>query len=161
MAQYTRTTNEATDDEIVVFLIGMRFSKPWRPDAWLPTFTAMPKMLAELSADPGSGLLGYRLTIGAGGPMVVQYWRDHESLYAYANDTSALHRPAWAAFNRRARRVPGAVGIWHETFVVKEFETIYGDMPPTGLAKALGVRTVDARTEGGRRRLAAARRTAA
>ncbi|MBC3192400.1 DUF4188 domain-containing protein [Pseudonocardia sp. C8] len=160
MAQYTRTTNEPADGEIVVFLIGMRLNRPWRVDAWVPVFTAMPKMLAELSKDPGSGLLGHRLVLGAGGPMVIQYWRDRESLYAYANDTGRLHRPAWAAFNRRARRVPGAVGIWHETFVAGEFESIYGDMPPAGLAKALGVRQIDAATEGGRRRLATRRATA-
>ncbi|MEJ8280058.1 DUF4188 domain-containing protein [Pseudonocardia spirodelae] len=159
MAQYDRTTNEPTDDdEIVVFLIGMRLNRPWRVDAWWPVFTAMPRMLAELERDPGSGLLGHRLTVGAGGPLVVQYWRDRDSLYAYANDTTALHRPAWAEFNRRARAVPGAVGIWHETFVVREFETIYGDMPPSGLARALGVRPVDAGSEGGNRRLAASRR---
>lgn len=155
MARYTRTTNEPTDDEIVVFLIGMRFNRPWRVDAWLPAFIAMPRMLAELSKDPDSGLLGYRLTFGGDGPVVIQYWRDRASLYAYAGDTGRLHRPAWASFNRRARRVPGAVGIWHETFVVAQFESIYGDMPPTGLATALGARPIDAATEGGRRRLAA------
>nr|WP_308252821.1 DUF4188 domain-containing protein [Pseudonocardia sp. ICBG601] len=75
----------------------------------------------------------------------------------YASDTTATHRPAWAAFNRRARRYPGAVGIWHETFVAGEFETVYGDMPASGLAKALGVREVDAATDDGRRRLDASR----
>ena len=52
------------DGDLVVFLIGMRINKPWRPDLWLPTFNAMPKMLAELSRDPDSGLLGYRMTFG-------------------------------------------------------------------------------------------------
>lgn len=155
MAQYTRTTHEQHDGEVVVFLIGMRLNRPWRLDAWLPVFTAMPRMLAELSRDPGSGLLSYDMTVGAGGPLVIQYWRDVESLYRYANDTAGLHRPAWAAFNRRVRRVPGAVGIWHETYVSREFETIYGDMPPRGLARALGTRPIDRRTEGGRNRLAA------
>jgi hypothetical protein len=36
------------DGELVVFLIGMRINKPWRPDLWLPVFGAMPAMLAEL-----------------------------------------------------------------------------------------------------------------
>ena len=67
-----RMTHEY-DGELVVFLIGMRINKPWRPDLWLPVFLAMPKMLAELSKDKDSGLLGYRLAIGAGGPFVVQY----------------------------------------------------------------------------------------
>ncbi|ANY09266.1 DUF4188 domain-containing protein [Pseudonocardia sp. HH130630-07] len=153
MAHYARTTSEPTEHDIVVFLIGMRINKPWRPDAWLPAFAAMPRMLAELSADPDSGLLGYRTLIGAGGPLVVQYWRDRESLFSYAVDASGEHRPAWAAFNRRARRVPGAVGIWHETFAVGEFETCYGDMPPAGLALALGTRPVDGRNTDARSRL--------
>jgi hypothetical protein len=58
-------------------------------------------MLAELSKDKDSGLLGYRLTLGAGGPLLVQYWNSHEKLYNYASDRNAAHRPAWAAFNRR------------------------------------------------------------
>ena len=69
----------------MVFLIGMRINRPWRPDLWLPAFAAMPRMLRELSSDPGSGLLGYRLTFGAGGPLVVQYWKSTEELYAYAS----------------------------------------------------------------------------
>ncbi len=130
-----RTTHRHAG-ELVVFLIGMRINKPWRPDAWLPTFMAMPKMLAELSRDPDSGLLGYRLTFGAGGPLLVQYWDSHEKLYAYASARDAEHRPAWTAFNRRARRVPGSVGVWHETYLIDRAETLYVAMPPAGLALA-------------------------
>lgn len=133
-----RTTHDPSGDEIVVFLIGMRLNKPWRPGAWIPVAAAMPRMLRELSRDPDSGLLGYRLVVGADGPAVIQYWRDTESLYGYAADRDRAHRPAWAAFYRRARRVPGAVGIWHETFRVAASESVYGDMPPTGLAAAVG-----------------------
>ena len=121
---------------LVVFLIGMRINRPWRPDLWLPAFMAMPRMLAELASDPASGLLGYRLTIGAGGPLLVQYWKDTETLYEYASRPDAQHRPAWAAFNRRARKVPGAVGIWHETYPVDRAESMYVGMPVAGLAKA-------------------------
>mgnify|MGYP003693751701 CR=1 FL=1 len=39
------------DGDLVLFLIGMRINKPWRPDLWLPVFNAMPAMLAELSKD--------------------------------------------------------------------------------------------------------------
>ena len=124
------------DGELVVFLIGMRINRPWRPDLWLPAFVAMPRMLAELSGDPESGLLGYRLLFGAGGPTVVQYWRSVEQLHAYASRPDALHRPAWTAFNRRARAVPGAVGIWHETYVVDRAESVYVATPPMGLAAA-------------------------
>jgi len=153
-----RTTHQPTD-EIAVFLIGMRFNKPWRPDAWLPAFLAMPRMLRELSQDPDAGLLGFRLLRGERGVTVVQYWRDVASIYAYANDSEREHRPAWAAFYRAAKRVPGAVGIWHETFEVARAESLYAAMPPTGLARAVGVIPVTARnrTAGARMRPESAR----
>ena len=137
MARITsqRSTHRHTGP-LVVFLIGMRVNRPWRPDLWIPAFAAMPRMLRELSADPNSGLLGYRLTFGSGGPLVVQYWRSPEELYAYASQPDAEHRPAWAAFNRRARKSPGSVGIWHETYAVDRAESVYVGMPVSGLAKA-------------------------
>lgn len=148
-----RTTHQH-EGELVVFLIGMRLNRPWRPDLWLPVFLAMPRMLAELSRDPGSGLLGYRLLLGAGGPTVVQYWDSAERLYAYASDPQQQHRPAWTAFNRRARKAPGAVGIWHETFVVERAESIYSGMPPVGLAAATASVPVGRRGERAQQRLA-------
>jgi hypothetical protein len=135
------------DGDLVVFLIGMRINKPWRPDLWLPVSSAMPGMLAELLKDKESGLLGYQLTFGAGGPLLVQYWNSHEKLYRYASDRNAAHRPAWAAFNRRARKAPGAVGIWHETYVVERAESIYVGMPVAGLAAATSAVPVARRGE--------------
>ena len=142
------------EGQLVVFLIGMRINKPWRPDLWLPVFSAMPRMLAELSRDPDSGLMGYRLGFGPGGPMVVQYWNSHEKLYAYASTPEAKHRPAWTAFNRRIRKAPGSVGIWHETYLVDRAETIYAHMPPAGLARATAAIPVARRGERAKERLA-------
>lgn len=68
-------------------------------------------------------------------PLLVQYWNS-EKLYAYASDLNAAHRPAWTAFNRRVRKAPGAVGIWHETYVVERAESAYSGMPVSGLAAA-------------------------
>lgn len=133
--EHRRMTHDH-DGELVVFLIGMRINRWWRPDLWLPVFNAMPPMLAELSKDPDSGMLGYRLLLGEGGPMLVMYWDSHEKLYAYASRPDAEHRPAWTRFNQRARRAPGAVGIWHETFQVAAAESVYVGMPARGLAKA-------------------------
>jgi len=141
------------DGDLVVFLIGMRINKPWRPDLWLPVTFAMPGMLAELLKDKESGLLGYRMTFGAGGPLLVQYWSSHEKLYRYASDRTAAHRPAWAAFNRRARKAPGAVGIWHETYVVERAESIYVGMPAAGLAAATSAVPVARRGETAAERL--------
>lgn len=124
------------EDDVVVFMIGMTINRPWRVDRWAPVFAAMPKMLAELSRDPESGLLGYRMTLARGGPLVIQYWSSTEALYRYAADAESSHRPAWAAFNRGARRAPGAVGIWHETYVVAKAESVYVDTAAAGLSLA-------------------------
>ncbi len=141
------------DGELVIFLIGMRINQPWRPDRWWPVFSAMPGMLAELSRDPESGLMGYRSTFGRGGTLLVQYWNSHEKLYAYASNPTAAHRPAWARFNQMIRNAPGAVGIWHETYVVDRAETIYSGMPPVGLAAATSSVPLARRGETGRQRL--------
>jgi len=141
------------DGELVVFLIGMRINQPLRPDRWLPVFRAMPGMLAELSRDPDSGLMGYRLTVAAGGPLLVQYWSSHEKLYAYASNPNAAHRPAWTRFNRMIRKAPGAVGIWHETYVADKAESVYSGMPVTGLAAATSSVPVARRGDRARQRL--------
>jgi len=135
------------EGELVVFLIGMRFNRPWRVDKWMPAFLAMPRMLTELSKDPESGLMGFRLTIGGDGPTVIQYWNSREKLYEYASAPSAQHRPAWTAFNRRARKAAGAVGIWHETYQVDRAETMYVGMPAFGLAAATAAVPVGTRAD--------------
>jgi hypothetical protein len=47
------------EGDFVVFLIGMRFNKPWKVHRWLPVATAMPKMLRVLDQHPELGCLGY------------------------------------------------------------------------------------------------------
>jgi hypothetical protein len=123
-------------------------------DQWLPTFLAMGPMLRELSTDPDSGLLGYRLTLEGPRPLLVQYWSSADKLYDYARDTAATHRPAWAAFNRRARNAPGVVGVWHETYRVAGAESIYVGTPEMGLAKATERVPVTGRTDAARDRMA-------
>jgi voltage-gated potassium channel Kch len=142
------------DGELVVFHIGMQINRPWRPDQWLPVFLAMPRMLRELSIDPESGLLGYSLLFGRGGPYTVQYWSSAAKLYAYAANPSAEHRPAWTRFNKAVRNAPGAVGIWHETFVVARAESIYGSTRPMGLAGATEVVPVERRHDRAEARMA-------
>jgi hypothetical protein len=155
MAERGRWTHDraAAGDDLVVFLIGMRIVKPWRIGAWLPTFRAMGPMLAELSREPARGLLGFRPMIGPGGPTIVQYWRDVDSLYAYASDATGEHRPAWAKFNRLARGSGGAVGIWHETYPTRGSESVYVDMPALGLSAAVGRVPVGKRQDRARARL--------
>jgi hypothetical protein len=115
----------------------------------------MPGMLAELARDPESGFLGSRLIFDPRGPWLVQYWNSVEKLYDYASNSEATHRPAWTAFNKRARKATGAVGIWHETFEVARAESIYVAMPPSGLAAATEVIPVARRKDRTAERLAA------
>ncbi|MFE1292421.1 DUF4188 domain-containing protein [Streptomyces sp. NPDC058751] len=146
----------AAEGDVVVFLIGMRINR-WRAVRhWFPALKAMPRMLRELSRDGDSGLLGHR-GLG-GGPRVftiAQYWESREKLLAYASDRSGEHHPAWAAFNRRLRNSKGSVGVWHETYIVPagSYESVYVDMPPTGLGAAWGVEPVGRRGDRAAQRL--------
>jgi hypothetical protein len=149
-----RVTAEIEGD-FVLFLIGMRINKPWRPDKWLPVFLAMPRMLKELEArGAASGFLG----AFSAGFTIVQYWRSFEALEAYARDREGAHWPAWTAFNRRMKNSRGDVGIWHETYLIGagRYETIYSGMPPTGLAKAARSRPATAAMDRARDRVGAA-----
>ena len=100
------------DQDIVVFMIGMRMNRPWKVGQWLPVARAMPTMLRWLAEHPQEGLLHAEGAWMMGGPTVVQYWRTVE-------DT-------------------GDTGIWHETYAVRAdaIESVYGNMPVVGLAKA-------------------------
>lgn len=144
----------AYDGDVVVFLIGMRVNKPWRLRAWWPVFTAMPQMLRELSRDPESGLLGYRILLAPRGPTLVQYWSSAEKLQAFAGDAARTHRPAWVDFFRDSFS-DGAVGIWHETYVVPAgaHESVYTNMPTIGLGAVGDVVPVSRRGESAGERL--------
>ncbi|AXG09346.1 DUF4188 domain-containing protein [Haloplanus rubicundus] len=141
------------DGEFVVFLIGMRINSWWKVHKWLPVFLAMPRMLRELDADSERGLLETRTWLGLRAPLLVQYWESFEALESYARDTEGEHLPAWKAFNRRVGE-GGDVGIWHETFLVRdgEYEAVYNNMPPTGLGEVGEVVPASGRAEtaGGR-----------
>jgi hypothetical protein len=142
------------EGSLVVFNIGMTINRWYRPDLWWPVFAAMPGMLAELAKNPESGLLGYRLLFGRRGPTVIQYWESSDKLYAYASAPDARHRPAWAAYNRRARKAKGAVGVFHETYEIRRAETVYVSTPLMGLAKATESVPVGPRSDRASRRLA-------
>lgn len=139
--------------DFVVFLIGMRINAVRRVHQWVPVFRAMTRMLRELSEQRDSALLGFRARYGLRNLEVIQYWRSFDELRAYARDPQAYHLPAWASFNRTIGDA-GAVGIWHETYLVDDTrtESVYRNMPLYGLAAATS--TVPAR---GRRRTAAGR----
>ena len=126
------------EGDFVVFRIGIRINSFWKVHKWLPVFLAMPRMLRELRENPDSGLLGYRYYPGLRHHDLTQYWRSFEQLRSYAHDADKEHLPAWEQFNQEVGS-SGDVGIWHETFLVREgeYETVYNNMPPYGLGKAV------------------------
>ncbi len=125
------------DDEIVVFLIGMRINKLWKIWKWLPVAIAMPKMLKELEARPELGMLSARGHFGLRNLWSLQYWKSADHLRAFAHAADRTHLQAWQAFNKNAAS-GGDVGIWHETYVVPRgaLESIYVNMPRFGLGLA-------------------------
>ena len=124
-----------TDEGIVVFLIGMRINNFFAFSKWVPVFMAMGKMLPELYKNPQLGFKSYQMWFSRT-LILVQYWESAEKLFAYAKATDSEHLPAWQAFNKAAR-TSGAVGIWHETYVVSKggVENMYVNMPSFGFGK--------------------------
>jgi Domain of unknown function (DUF4188) len=144
-------------DEVVVFLIGMRINKPWKVKQWWPVFTSMPKMLRWLDKHPQAGLLHYEFALKSPlSPVVIQYWRSFEELEHFARSPQAPHLPAWKAFNASVGG-SGDVGIWHETYRAADGqrEVIYGNMPPVGLAGAMGAKPIGSTAESAARRIGA------
>jgi len=125
------------EGDFVVFLIGMRVNRLFALGKWMPVAAAMPRMLKELFRQPELGLLHASSSISGRTVMVTQYWRSFEHLHEYAHARDKAHLPAWTEFNRRVGG-NGAVGIFHETYMVKagEYEAVYANMPRYGLAKA-------------------------
>ena len=144
----------AYDGEVVVFLIGMRVNSVFKVREWLPVARAMGPMLQELMKDKDSGLLGFRTLPTWRGITLIQYWESVEKLQSFAGDTGRTHRPAWVEYFRTSFK-GGAVGIWHETYVVPagNTETIYGNMPLLGLGKVAGVVPVGTKGETAAERL--------
>jgi hypothetical protein len=138
----------------VVFLIGFRVNSVLKVREWMPVARAMGPMLRELSKDKDSGLLGFRTLPTWRGVTMVQYWESVEKLQAFANDAGRKHRPSWVDFFRNSYK-GGAVGIWHETYVVPagHTETIYGNMPLIGLGRTKGVEPVGNRGDTAAERL--------
>ena len=124
------------DGDFVVFLIGMRINRPLAVHKWGPVIRAMPRMLQELYRQPELGFLHAEMWF-ARTTIMVQYWRSLDQLLTYAKSRTAAHLPAWQAFNRSVG-TDGAVGIWHETYVMTpgSYENIYVNMPPFGLGRA-------------------------
>jgi hypothetical protein len=123
------------DGDFVVFIIGARLDlrNPVRSLIDLGGRRGLPHMLKYLSEGPDSGLLAFETH----GLTTIQYWRSFDHLERFARNEDDPHLDAWRKYWKRLGRSP-RTGIWHETFLVRagEYEAVYGNMPPLGLAKA-------------------------
>ena len=142
------------EGDFVVFLIGARFNSKWqafRAASDLGGRRGMGHMLNYLTDHPEKGLLGYEHA----GFTIIQYWRSFEQLEAFAKNTDDPHLAVWRDYWKRVGKSTRA-GIWHETYLVRagEYEAIYNNMPPHGLAKAGSLVPV-AESVGARQRLKA------
>ena len=72
----------------------MRINRPLLIHKWLPVVMEMPRMLAELYRQPELGLLSHELWFSRT-ILLVQYWKDSESLMAFARSKTAAHLPAF------------------------------------------------------------------
>lgn len=142
------------DGDFVVFLIGARINKWWQVRDLMWFSKTMPKMLKELSGLPSeeTGFLGYQTLSMLTN---VQYWRSFEDLEAYARSKDREHFPEWVEFNRRYNKRRGDVGIWHETYLVKDgsYEAIYSGMPAFGLGRVGALVPATGNREAARQRL--------
>ncbi|HEV2653924.1 MAG TPA: DUF4188 domain-containing protein [Ktedonobacteraceae bacterium] len=146
----------ANEQELVVFLIGMRVNNVWKVQKWVPVAAAMTRMLKELGGHPEMGFLGAETTLNFPTTLMVQYWRSFEDLAVYAGNRDAVHLPAWREFNRRVGS-NGDVGIWHETYRIPagHYEAVYNNMPAFGLGKILPLIPATGQRESARSRMAA------
>ena len=130
----TRAPNRTTVDlssypDLVVIYLGMRVNSP----TGLRTLTSFgQKIRKSVEAQPEGLLLHENLLLSLFPPHagMRQYWRDFDSLEQWAR--SLPHRQWWQQFLRDR----GGTGFWHETyFRGGQIESVYIDMPQTGLAK--------------------------
>ena len=146
-----RFTTE-NDQDIVVFLIGMRINKWFAIRKWLPVFNAMPGMIRELYENKDLGFISLESFFGRT-TVLIQYWKSTEDLMAYAKGNK--HLKAWKEFNQKVGN-NDAVGIFHETYVIKkgEYESVFVNMPLHGVAKAMKQIPVTSKTNSAGKRLA-------
>ena len=147
MKTHNERATHASEEPVVVFLIGMRVNRWWKVRQWLRTALAMPRMLSELEAHPELGMLGGHSWFGRT-TILVSYWKSVDHLFGYAKQRNAEHLPAWRAFNKHIG-TNGDVGIWHETYIVEAgaSESVYVNMPAFGLGKINGLRSISHRPD--------------
>jgi Domain of unknown function (DUF4188) len=133
--------------DLVVIYLGMRAKTP-RGLRTLLSFG--PKIQASVTAAPDGLLLHENLLYSLFPPHfgMRQYWRDFDSLERWAHD---LPHKAWWQDYLRDR---AGTGFWHETYFRDgAVESVYIDMPPSGLTKFAPIQPARGSLFSARRRL--------
>lgn len=140
------------DDDLVLFIIGMRINKFFSFNKWIPVFKAMGPMIRELYQNPQLGFLHTEFLFSWRRITLIQYWRSFEQLEAYAHGKT--HLVAWKEFNNKIGN-DGTVGIYHESYRITKnnAEAIYNNMPRFGLAQAYSIAPVTKKTNSARERI--------
>lgn len=143
------------DEQVTVFLIGMRVNRWWKPWAALRMGAAMAGMQRHLATHPEAGLLASHQWFGRT-TMMLSYWRSPEHLQRFASDPELTHLPAWRRYAKLVQS-SGDVGVWHETYRVAPgaHEVVYVNMPAFGLGRAVGRRPIGPGLQTAKQRLRA------
>lgn len=119
---HRRTVDLSDYPDMVVIYLGMRVNSM----AGIKTlFGFGPKIARSVDAAPEGLLLHENILFSLFPPHLGmrQYWRDFESLEAWAR--SEPHRAWWQQFLRNA----GGTGFWHEAYFMRGgMEAVYDDM---------------------------------
>ena len=115
------TVDLSSFPNLVVIYLGMRVNRL----TGMKTLAGFgPKISNSVAAKPDGLLLHENLIYSLRHVGMRQYWRDFESLEAWAR--SDPHRIWWQTFLRNS----GGTGFWHETYLRQGgFESVYIDMP--------------------------------
>jgi hypothetical protein len=138
-----------------ICLLGFYPNQPWRVREWGRTVYEMNRMLHWLDRHPDAGLLWHQILLGRY-PTVITYWESAAALHGFAASAQAPHVPGWRWATRLLARTD-AVGMWHETYVVGEHDSIYLSMPPVGLGAAFGTVPITGASASWAKRLAGSR----
>ena len=131
--QYTATTNKS----FVIFLVGIRINNLWALHKWIPFVTRLFLLRKHLKKNNHSSLLNTKTWYSRREIMLVQYWHSLESLETFAHSEMEPHLVSWREYNTKIGK-SADIGVWHETYFVdkRNFESIYNNMPRSGLALA-------------------------
>ncbi|WP_159395871.1 monooxygenase family protein [Streptomyces sp. 3211] len=145
---YTALSEE--HQHLAVLLLGMRINNWLRIRDWGSVVRDMQRMLAELSDAPQAGLLRTESYWMGRNFIEIQYWQDITKLDEYVHNGAMSHLTAWKNYAARTKN-RDSVGFYHEIYIVGEtpLEAVYSNMPPVGLAAAVGqLEAVTHRTNG-------------